>query len=73
VVVAGLVPFHFPLEVPFLPTILGIISFFTRMRSGAEDGGGRDGLEEAGALNNYFMYKKEVRTDLDLIPGVAAA
>jgi hypothetical protein len=43
------------------------------MRLEAEDGGGGDALGEAGALNDYFTYKEEVGTNLDLIPGVAAA
>jgi hypothetical protein len=43
------------------------------MRSGAKDGGGGDALGEAGALSDYFTYKEEVGTNLDLISGVATA
>jgi hypothetical protein len=73
VVASGLVSFPFPLEVPFLPTIIDVRSFFTRMRLGAEDGGGGDALGEAGALKDYFPHKEEVGSNLDPILGVAAA
>jgi hypothetical protein len=61
------------LEAPFLPSILDVTSFFTRIRSTAEDGGGGDALGEAGALSDYFPHKEGARNNLDLILGVAAA
>jgi hypothetical protein len=69
VVAVGLVSFPFPLEAPFLPTILDVTSFFTCMCLRAEDGGGGDALGEAGALSDYFPHKEDVGTNLDLIPG----
>jgi hypothetical protein len=56
----------------FLPIILDVMSCFTRIRSGAEDGGGGDALWEAGALNDYFPHRKGAGNNLDLILGAAA-
>jgi hypothetical protein len=40
---------------------------------GAEDGGGRDTLWEAGAISDYFPHREGAGNNLDLVLGVAAA
>jgi hypothetical protein len=67
-VAAGLDSFPFPFEASFLLTILDVTSFFTRIRSGAEDACGGDVIGR-GRGSQW----EEAGNNLDLILGAAAA
>jgi hypothetical protein len=47
--------FPFPFVASFLPAILDVMSFFTLIRSGAEEGLTEEHSEEGGTSSDYFL------------------
>jgi hypothetical protein len=53
--------FPFPFVVPFLLAILNVMSLFTRIRSGAEEGLAEEHSEEEGTLSDYYEIEEDKR------------